>query len=1110
MNDAVNAFAARIAVTTAPTKERDSLGLRAYPPATSAGTLEDCPTFFFRGSSRHFFSSSVTANNGTYEPFSNSVNNQRIVGHNPDAHSSSSFFSTLKIPVRINKPSSPLKLHGANARSLFTLENFYFLHKLLKDQNPDILFLVETWHQSTTLKPLLDKRYKAIFSQDSDERGGGVAILFRADLLVIPLFPELHLRNFLLARLSSTSSTPALLMCAYMPPDHARKTEMLAHIARVADFLTSRYQTFSLVGFGDLNVDLLYDSFSPQAKRWVRLSRDYNLVLHYLDDRNSFTRKQGNRRSYLDYFMTHGVCIEGLSLGPNFGSSDHRIVSCYAISFTPVKRSQRQFLSKERARRRLLELINGWPIEPSILDLAPQEFFRELSSRLKMHATIFEPKPKNYFKVRLAVETELTKVKPDWKRVRKALWSCNKLEFWALLERARSLRQDQELKEFHRIIGDILKVRKASLSVREIEDPLAQGQVISDPNKLREILSTKYCELFTSHGQVTCFEVGYIEPTSWAEVAEAAELVSTNKGLGTDCIPDLILSIRNPALRLKLIAFVNLIFLAKSIPLPFCCARLHLISKLGLGVPSVDDIRPIMVTSPLLKLIEAIALIELKEKVEPHISKPQVGFLTDQSTQVHILRLLGKVQDVRSSPRFAAGKWFIFFVDFKSAFDRVNHRILFDKLRLLGLSERTLNILALLYNSYHYSILGDFPRKVNSGVAQGSLVSPLLYDFYVNDLVEELRLQMGAENTFAYADDIALLCLGYSDIRRALVTIETWGRKNGALLNKKKCGILPICKRETSWPRRELEGIPFVRVYKYLGVPLDPALTLKHLVILMKAKISKFSRRIGLMLHSITGTKAKLEIWQTYARCHFDYFAPAIFICDQTKKFSQFYTKSLKTALDLPLCMPNDRIMMAAGVPTLEQIAGHHTLKCTKAIRERFNQMPSSLSDLLTELSGSSNAYDLLKTRGSILPLSQGHFEIDLLSFREAFDKNTLGLFCGTFLSIRFTEGLVGNLRVCPVCKVPALQVHFLNECPALKMPREILSRSIPKDLWIQYLSGGDFQAFFLNLRTLEVRSLLEESLIMDLLSNLARATSSVATLIVKGSLALFSEQMSD
>ena len=224
-----------------------------------------------------------------------------------------------------------------------------------------------------------------------------------------------------------------------------------------------------------------------------------------------------------------------------------------------------------------------------------------------------------------------------------------------------------------------------------------------------------------------------------------------------------------------------------------------------------------MVTSPLVKLIESIALQELKNKLEPKITSAQVGFISKLGTHVHIVRLIGRILDIRESPEFKSGHWLTLFIDFKSVFDKVDHRILFDKLGKSGISERTVNIIKLLYNSYYFSILESRPYKVNSGVAQGSLISPLLYDWYINDLVSALSNLLGTENVFAYADDVALICQGRSGVQGALRMIEDWCASNGALLNRKKCGIMHVRKREVALNGEELNGIPFVLEYRYLG-----------------------------------------------------------------------------------------------------------------------------------------------------------------------------------------------------------------------------------------------------------------------------------------------------
>ena len=91
--------------------------------------------------------------------------------------------------------------------------------------------------------------------------GGGVAIVYKSSFIVSPLFPEFHSRNLLLARLSSLTADPIILMAVYFPPDHSRHIEMTAHVARVLDFLRVRYGSFGLLVFGDLNTDLSKRAF---------------------------------------------------------------------------------------------------------------------------------------------------------------------------------------------------------------------------------------------------------------------------------------------------------------------------------------------------------------------------------------------------------------------------------------------------------------------------------------------------------------------------------------------------------------------------------------------------------------------------------------------------------------------------------------------------------------------------------------------------------------------------------------------------------------------------------------------------------------------------------
>ena len=80
-------------------------------------------------------------------------------------------------------------------------------------------------------------------------------------------------------------------------------------------------------------------------------------------------------------------------------------------------------------------------------------------------------------------------------------------------------------------------------------------------------------------------------------------------------------------------------------------------------------------------------------------------------------------------------------------------------------------------------------------------------------------------------------------------------------LNKKKCGILRVCKKSMPLGRKKISGVSFVFKYKYLEVPLGQSLTLNHLVLNLKRKTKSFSFRIRIILHSAVGTEKKLNLW---------------------------------------------------------------------------------------------------------------------------------------------------------------------------------------------------------------------------------------------------------
>ena len=180
-----------------------------------------------------------------------------------------------------------------------------------------------------------------MLSSQDGTRSGGVAIVYKSYLIISPLFSEFHCRNFLLARISSLSMKPLLLMCIYIPPDSERRETLLSKLTRVMQYLNERYKQFS---YGDLNADFSSLHETTHTKKMSLLLDSNGITLHRDKTTGVFTRKQGNNGYYLDYFFTVGASVSDMLIKRAIGKSDHKTITCSLIGSQPIRRRETHFL----------------------------------------------------------------------------------------------------------------------------------------------------------------------------------------------------------------------------------------------------------------------------------------------------------------------------------------------------------------------------------------------------------------------------------------------------------------------------------------------------------------------------------------------------------------------------------------------------------------------------------------------------------------------------------------------------------------------------------------------------------------------------------------------
>lgn len=275
----------------------------------------------------------------------------------------------------------------------------------------------------------------------------------------------------------------------------------------------------------------------------------------------------------------------------------------------------------------------------------------------------------------------------------------------------------------------------------------------------------------------------------------------------------------------------------------------------------------------------------LKEKLTPS----QTGFIPGMGIQVNLYRAIERIRLRTENKKTVFG----LFIDFAHAYNTVLHSLLFQKLREKRrcLAAEETDYLEALYT--HYRIrMGKRIIRYNKGLAQGSILSPALFNIYIEDLVDKISQDLGMnhEDILLYVDDILLLCHSPEYVRRCISLVESWCEQNGMKLNKHKSGIVVFSPRNAKnipfmelkeverdkkivkeWmpSTKDIAGVPILSSYKYLRTRLEAKLSLKPQMNYIRDKSGKlFTKLYPYLVNALAD--GRRDMWVTMVTPLFD------------------------------------------------------------------------------------------------------------------------------------------------------------------------------------------------------------------------------------------------
>ena len=669
------------------------------------------------------------------------------------------------------------------------------------------MFINETWLNSNVDDALLSvPNYTLIRRDRTSKRGGGLLVLHKSHYVVqeVRSFDAASSFEYICVDYkSAVSGTVVRFLCIYLAPDLAQKRENIKLLCDCIQFYKNERSLFYV--FGDFNLPMI---------NWNNLSTPSNCANIFLDYCISEGLEQlilettTTNDSTIDLFLCNDIASRILSgvkvLPPLTSTCDHSVIEFHMTVQCAKKNEQANssysyesgdydsinyHLSKidwlnifnelnndiQKIYDRFLEIIHGLikqyvPVKVCNNTIKFPRVIKDLARR-KRNLYRKSKKDKTFCKMYKDVSKEYDR----------------KIDWW-FEEKEKKIINSKKDSYFYSYANKKLKSRP---SIPPLIDK--NGLLVEDDVEKADLFNVEFYSKFIKDNGQSLQLQDRISQTNFIDlikidqrtIINAIKKIPAKSSFTPDGLPGIVVKKVGPTISFFLMLFFNISLSTSQVPHQWKEGYITPVYKKS-SRNSASNYRPISLTSTLSRLLEKIICNILISHLSSHnlISSSQHGFLPHRSSST---QLLGALQDwingYNNEKQTSA-----VYTDISKAFDTVSHPKLLEVIKSYGIGQQLYKwIESFITNRKQFVRINESfsnPMPVLSGIPQGSVIGPLLFLLYMDDVT---KVVSKLTTVSLFADDAKFYSHDSEDLQASLNNVCLFFETRQLTLAKEKC-----------------------------------------------------------------------------------------------------------------------------------------------------------------------------------------------------------------------------------------------------------------------------------------------------------------------------------